>query len=172
MARARTRRAPGWRPQPSWGGTTDASFITVNAATSILVATLIASTAAPETVRRTRGVLGWKSDQNAASEDPVGAFGICVVSEPAATAGVASVPTPFTDFDSDLWFVHQFMGVDHTFGSAVGFNQVANWYDIDSKAMRVVSEDERLVLVVENGHASQGAQFWHSMRILSTQSAK
>ena len=169
MARRTSRRgAAGWKPQPQWGATNLAAFSTLAQATKVLAFTLTVSAGIPETLRRTRGLIGWKSDQSAASETPIGAFGMCVVSADAAAAGVASVPGPFSDDDSDLWVVHQFVGVNITFADATGFASIASWYEVDSKAMRTVTEDERLVGVWENGHASQASQFWHGIRVLST----
>ncbi len=60
-----------------------------------------------ETVRRTIGNIWVVSDQAAADEVQVGAFGCIVVTDLAAAAGAASIPGPFTDANDDGWFVWQ-----------------------------------------------------------------
>ncbi len=69
----------------------------------------------PFTVVRVRGELWTKSDQIIASENPFGAMGAAVVSQPALTAGVASVPTPISEEASELWFLHQFWASGFTY---------------------------------------------------------
>jgi hypothetical protein len=112
------------------------------------------------------------SDQILASEFIVGAFGMCVVSEDAFAAGAASIPGPFSDASSDLWMVHQYFAQSFQFASGVGagFNgSFGMQLDIDSKAMRKVTEEERLVVMVENGSAD-GMVFNVALRVLSTAS--
>ena len=107
----------------------------------------------PNTVRRTFGLINWRSDQAAADEFPMGAFGMCIVSESAAAVGAAALPGLFTEASSDLWFVHQFLFAPVEFVSAAGFESAAGrQYAINSKAMRKFSEEEVVVLMIENGH--------------------
>ena len=75
------------------------------AATKVLLGVFVLSVPTL-TIRRTLGLVNWRSDQNSGDEEPLGAFGMCVVSNEAIAAGVASVPGPYTDADADLWFVH------------------------------------------------------------------
>ncbi len=95
----------------------------------------------------------------------MGAYGICIVSQDAFAAGVASMPGPFSDASSDLWMVHQFMFAPVRVGTG-GFQEVAIQYTIDSQAMRKVTEEERVVSIVENGHATHGALFLIELRLL------
>ncbi len=169
MANRRTTRSTrGFRPQTSWAAVTPATEQTVNAATKVLIGSFVASS--PETVRRTFGILNWRSDQTVNDERPMGAFGMCVVSNEAFAAGVASMPGPFTDADSDLWFVHQLMfAAFEQSGTVDGFESAAGQsYTINSKAMRKVTDDERIVMILENGHASQGAVAYVAVRLLSS----
>ncbi len=58
----------------------------------------------PFTVVRVRGLWHVSSDQEVADEVQHIAMGFAVVSDQAIAAGVASVPTPFAEAASDLWF--------------------------------------------------------------------
>ncbi len=171
-ARRQVRRGRGFKPSTTWNSATSAVETAVAAATKVLLATQ-STTLDTETIRRTRGLIAWRSDQVVADEAVMGAFGMCVVSADAAAAGVASVPGPFTDPGSDLWFVHQFMYDRLEFqsgtGVSAGFTTHVQ-YLIDSSAMRKVTDEERLILVVENGHASNGATFSFNIRFLSSAS--
>ena len=135
-------------------------------ATKVLVGSF--ATTEPQTVRRTFGLVNWRSDQVAADESPMGAFGMCVVSEDAFAAGVASLPGPFTDANSDLWFVHQYLFSAVEFTSAAGFESAAGrQYPISSKAMRKFTVEERVVLVIENGHPTFAAFQYLMIRLLT-----
>jgi len=105
----------------------------------------------PFTVVRTRGLLYLSSDQIAASEDQYCAYGETVVSEQAATAGIASVPTPIVEPESD-WHVYETLMSDFRFGTGIGFVSPGGMERVfDSKAMRKVDVGEQLVAVVEAG---------------------
>ncbi len=118
-------------------------------------------------MRRTRGLIHWASDQAAADEAPIGAFGMCVVTADALAAGAASVPGPLSDDESDVWFVHQYMFQDYELVSASGSLNMGVQYMIDSKAMRKVNASQAIALVVEAG-ATFGAVFHFGIRIAST----
>ena len=112
----------------------------------------------PFTVVRTHLELQIQSDQTAASELQLGAIGLCVVSDQAVGIGVTAVPTPVTDADSDLWFLHQWIMSSFLFASGVGLEEPnTRRYSIDSKAMRKVNDDEQVIIVAElNGAISSG----------------
>ena len=120
-----------------------------------------------ETLIRTRGLVTIRSDQFAASENMIGAFGMCIVTDQAASIGITAIPHPATDAAWGGWFVHFFYSQQMRFGTGVGFdpNAVVQ-YPIDSKAMRKVDEDETLAVVVENA-GSEGIVITSSVRILS-----
>ncbi len=125
--------------------------VSVAADTAVLVGQLNAAALAfrPFTVIRTRLVVGWESDQVAATESPMGGFGIQVVTSAAITAGIGSVPTPISEIDAD-YFVYQSLISHIEFGSAVGFQKQAfRQYEIDSKAMRKVGPDQDMAITVE-----------------------
>ena len=157
----------GFRPPTDWTALQSTVLTNIAGATKILAGSFTVG-GSTETVRRTRALIHWKSDQLVASEYAIGAFGMCVVSEDAFAAGVASVPGPFTDASSDLWFVHQYILSDFIFGDATGFDSMGGRsYEVDSKAMRRVTDEERIVLVFENGSAL-GAQFGFAVRLLGS----
>ncbi len=168
MARNRfpaRRTAPGLK---QWTSTVPQSDISVLAAASAVIDSFfVTSGAAPETVLRTRGLFTIQTDQVSATETPFGALGLCVVSDQALAAGVASVPTPYTDADSDLWFYHQYFAAPVLFGTTTGIRRLDQQYEIDSKAMRRLSEDESIILVVENASAADGLRYIVDLRILS-----
>ncbi len=107
------------------------------------------------------------TDQLAASERVIGAFGLCVVSQEAAAAGAASIPGPFTEAESDLWFVHQYLYSSMVFGDATGFRKLDQQYEIDSKAMRKVTEEEVVAIMIENG-TTTGLNWWLGFRTLTS----
>ena len=151
----------------SWTALTPTIETTIAPATKLLVGSL--TTAGPVTVRRTFGLVNWRSDQVAADESPMGAFGMCVVSEDAFAAGAASIPGPFSDASSELWLVHQFLFAPVEFTSAAGFESAAGrQYVINSKAMRKFTEEERLVFMIENGHPTQAALQYFMLRVLTS----
>ena len=157
-----------FRPPTEWGALQNTADVTVAAATKVLLGSFF--TTRPLTVRRTRGSVAWKTDQLAVTEQPVGAFGMCIVSDNAFAAGAASIPGPFTESDSDLWFVHQYLYSSMFVASSIGIaTRPETQYAIDSSAMRKWTEEERIVLMVENGHATNGALFWLGIRLLVSQ---
>ena len=123
----------------------------------------------PFTILRTRGMIGVVSDQVIAEEFPFGAFGACVVSEPARAVGVGSLPTPITDEGSELWFLHQFwmtnlmVSVGAPTSLAPGSLKI---FEFDSKAMRKVEEGQAVVFVIENSSDTDGAFFFLKFRML------
>jgi len=125
----------------------------------------------PFTVVRTHLFVSMSSDQNSANEDQVAGIGLCVVSSQAVATGVAAVPTPITDLSSDLWFVHQLMMSDYTFQSATGTNPRAGLpFEIDSKAMRKVNDDQEIIVCTEVSSLGDGASMLIGGRLLIKES--
>ncbi len=111
----------------------------------------------PFTFVRWRAVLQVRSDQTASSEDQLGAYGIAVVSDEAVAVGVTAVPTPVTEMNSDLWFVHQIFMHSIQVSSAVGIlSPAGSVYQVDSKAMRKVEDGQDVVGVGELSGAGAG----------------
>ena len=112
----------------------------------------------PFTIIRTHLELFGSSDQAAASESFAFAVGLAVVSEQAAAIGVTAVPTPITDMESDMFFLHKVVMGDFVFASGSGFQDtpIGSGISIDSKAMRKVNNDQNVVLVLEGAIAGFG----------------
>ncbi len=126
-----------------WTASADiAGYTTLAAAASVLDQTL--SNAVQTTVMRTRGSISVLSDQIITSEEPFGAIGMCIVSDQAAAVGISSIPTPMTEAESDLWFVHEFFYAPVTFVTAVGMGDISQTFHFDSKAMRKVAPNETI----------------------------
>ncbi len=101
----------------------------------------------PFTIVRSHFVLMVISDQAAAIEEQVGAFGLAVVSSEAVNVGVTAVPTPVTESGSSLFFVHQFYmaAMQEITDRAVG----PEIYQVDSKAMRKVEVGQDIITIGE-----------------------
>jgi len=129
-----------------------AATMTSEGGTTLLVLTATEAAKRPFTIIRTHLELMIQSDQSAATEVQVAAVGMCVVSDQARAVGISAVPTPITDSGSDLFFVHQFLFSNFNFLTAAGFSEgraAAQYYSVDSKAMRKVNDDEDVLVVAE-----------------------
>ena len=159
------RRIVEWFAGPATTVTTNLAASTVLLHSSFNAA---AVALLPFTIMRTRGELWVFSDQDAATRTPFGAIGISVVSAQALAAGVASVPDPITDEGSDLFFLHQFWMAHITVLSSVGFQggDFLSRYSFDSKAMRKVSIDQQVAVVIANQAATGGINFVWRFRML------
>ncbi len=165
---ARRQRGGGYRPPTEWTQLNQTAETAVAGGAKVLVGSFF--TDGPTTVRRTRGLISWVSDQVAAIELPMGAFGLCVVSDDAFAAGAASLPGPFTDAGSELWFVHQYVYA-RNIASTAGIEAWPNQYVIDSSAMRKFTEEERIVVMWESGAAvGSGAFTLFMLRLLTSDS--
>jgi len=138
------------------------------ASTAVVIGSLnaVALALRPFTVVRTRGSVLFRSDQSAASESYGGGFGAAVVSDQAVAIGVTAVPTPVTDFDSDLWFmIEQFFG-RFDFADATGSREVGRTMQIDSKAMRKVDQGQDIVIALETSSISSSMVLDSALRFL------
>ncbi len=130
---------------------------TLSASAATLVATLNAAALAlrPFTIVRTHLDIFFESDQSAAGEFTGGVFSMQVVTETAAAAGIASIPTPLTETDADF-FVYQGLYARLRLLSSVGFVErgADSTFVVDSKSMRKVSTDDDVALVAELRYAT------------------
>ena len=105
----------------------------------------------PFTVVRTHLVIKFRSDQQAASEVVQGVYTQQVVKETASAAGIGSLPGGIDESDVDF-FVYQPVFSDFVLGTSVGLEQLmgpANYWSVDSKAMRKVGIDDDIVDVLD-----------------------
>jgi len=149
----------------NWSRSVAAVFIAVPAASKVLLTQAVLSNPGiTETIVRTRGRISIQSDQGAAREDQLGAFGIVVVNDIALAAGAASIPGPATNASDDGWFLWEpfawtGLQVDGQGGPMV--------IELDSKAARRVEEGFGLAFMVENTHATFGLEVALSCSILT-----
>ena len=142
MARARG----GSRGVKEWGGVV---FAEVNLTqTQSLLASFIES-GSPSTILRVRGQIFIKGTPDAITDDENVGLGLIVVSEQSAVVGGASLPGPIQSIQSP-WLWHQFIPLAAGTAALTG-NDLGSMVrvDIDSKAMRKLGIEERLVLVGE-----------------------
>ena len=153
MARQRRfagRGAGRIRRPMDWAGSISAVAETSVPGNSSVIGTLVPKVGwegkTALTIVRIRGVMRIRAGETA-NDEVVGAYGIIVVKETARVAGVASVPKPGTDGDSDwmYWtpFFNKFLtAVEGRFPMVI---------PIDTKAMRKVDpQADALIEVVQN----------------------
>ena len=160
--RSRGSSAPA-RPAYAWGWSTFAldAFVNIPAASSVLLGSIIATTAQQVLVERALGTIVWVSDQTALVEEQIGRFGAIVVSADAAAAGVASIPDPDTDAGAPWWLYQTFASKGPVLST--GFAEIA----IDGKARRILNTNEVISFVVTNQHATHAFDFIVNLRILA-----
>ncbi len=131
----------------------DQANITSTGATTLLLTSLNAAALAlrPFTIVRTRGMFHISSDQTGALEFQETAYGSIVVSDEAVAVGATAIPRPFDDAGWDGWLMWQSYTNALEFGDATGFMfPAAMTWQIDSKGMRKVSDNETVVLMCES----------------------
>ena len=126
---------------------------TVASGGKTLLVSLSASALAlrPFTIVRTRARVMYQSDQLAATENPQASMGVVVVSDQAVAAGGASIPGPITNPDAP-WLVYEGLHSPTIFLSAIGLVEPAGLvFELDSKAMRKVGNNEDIAVMIEQG---------------------
>ena len=165
-ARRGFRRSSG--PTRIWTGTGASVYTNVPAATKVLLGSFTSTANIDETVLRCVGAFSVRSDQAAASEDQLGAFGLCVVTDRAIAIGFSAVPGPVTNIADDVWSTYMTIAQSFEFVSAVGVRpDMAHLYNFDSKAKRKIPDGYSLAVVVENAHATHGFDIALTVRVLS-----
>ena len=162
-------RRAGKVRQTYWGSVISTGEITVAANTTILT-TLFSSSllaqAFEDTIIRTRGFVYVRSDQLAATEHQIGAWGIKLQNQRAVTAGVASVPRPIEEPDQD-WLAYGMFGSTLQFSTGSGFDGApGRLLEVDSKAMRKIHDADALIFVIENPSASFAFVFMLGFHVL------
>ena len=151
-------RTRGLRRLTAWGqgpGGTGVSGIT--SGVSQFLGASVTGTQEGLTVIRIRGFCQlFLSTAGNVTDGFTGALGIGIATLAAVTAGIASVPTPLTEEDSENWLWHQYFGV-HT--AVVDTPEAASsiTFEIDSKAMRKFPTEMAIyaaIEVIEQGAAT------------------
>ena len=139
--------------QVTWVGPADQNTVAVASGASVIIASFAPFTGASmhkPTIVRTRGAVAIAPQTFGADVAISGAFGVGIVSDEAFAAGTASIPRPFDDAGWDGWFVWGSFSEFYEFGSSVGVRRQALQIEVDSKAMRKVSDNETIVLMAES----------------------
>ncbi len=166
LVRGRGRVFP--KRSTAWSSTTSITSYTALAANTVILDQVAVPQVLEQTIVRIRGLLVVRSDQVSANENVHGAFGIALVEEPAASVGVTAVPSPITDAAQESWLVWQAFASSLILATAVGIaSPGVSSYVIDSKAMRKVTDSQRLVILLENNSGSAGMDYWFHLRILA-----
>ena len=161
-----SRSRGGSRPNRAWSGIASVGFTGVGVSAKVILGSFaLSSDAIDETILRTVGMLAVESDQSAAVEDQIGAFGMIRVTENAFAVGITAVPGPVTDINDDGWLLMVPFAQSGASVLAAGPSSVQ--YPFDSKAKRVVEGGIRAVIVVENASASHVFQVAFVMRLLA-----
>ena len=120
-----------------------------------------------ETIRRTRGIITVRSDNTAALEFQVGAFGLVVVNDLAAGVGASAIPGPVTDASDDGWFVWQ--PIAQASWTGISGAAEGHVYEFDSKAMRRVEQGFQVAVMVEQtSGALSGFEIMTNFSMLTT----
>ncbi len=117
------------------------------------------------TIVRTRGFVCIKPNSVAADAEIIGAVGMGIVSSEALTAGIASMPEPFTDADWGGWALWRAFSYDFEFSDASGFNFPGWNFELDSKAMRKMGPNEALVVIAESQTGAYDMAFIHRVLV-------
>ena len=168
--RNRSRRAP--RRRTSWiGNAPDLSiFQTLAAGTAFISlaydtrSTVVPPT--PFTIARIRGRFAVSSPAATDDLEIIGAYGIAVVNGEAFDAGVASIPTPWSESFDDRWLYHTFFfGNQHQITDTFGFSMPVQ-IEVDNKGMRKVNFGDVIVFVIENAHNADAFEWDDAFRTL------
>ena len=138
------------RSVKQWIGTADQGGTAVASGAKLLIQTLVPTSAV--TILRNRGYLMVRPQAGSVDLIADGAFGIGIVSEQAVTTGITAIPGPFTDSGWGGWLFHTFWRVFLDVTTDVGRlgQEFGAQYEIDSKAMRKLGVNERMVEVFES----------------------
>ena len=166
--RFQNRQRSASRPNRTWFRIVTTAIVNIPAASKVLIATgVLGNQGIDETILRTVGMLSIGTDNTAGNEAQVGAFGMTVVKDTAAAAGVASIPGPITEGGDDGWVLYVPFAQTWDAATAVGHTVRSVQYPFDSRGKRIVSTGESLAIVCENAHATEGFDLLVVMRVLS-----
>jgi len=103
------------------------------------------------TVLRIRGNVLIVATPNAAGDSDNLCMGFAVVTDNAASASGAAVPSPVDDLTSDIWLWHQVVPLNAAGATAIANDSIGSVIrvEIDSKAMRKMPPGKSLALIAE-----------------------
>jgi len=123
---------------------------------------------APFTITRTIGYIGVAPSATTAEQFSHGAYGIQVINGEAFDAGIASMPTPYTDSLEDRWLVFKYWSMMYAFNVGAGGTSHSRnpQIDFDSRAQRKVEVGDVIVSVFENGALTDAVDMQANFRML------
>ncbi len=165
-------RVRGYRRKTTWEFGPNAQDVTVSSSAQKLFTTGIQLASVTQaTIVRIRGFINiWMTAGTASGDGFMGAFGIGIATADALAAGVAAVPSPLEDEFWDGWMWHSYWDtrvLTATFADGVNAGSVYQRIEIDTKAMRILRDDEVLFGTndqVESGTAT--AEYNAESRVL------
>ena len=167
-ARRRASSVRPYKPSGGWSGLI-VQPTSVPALNKVLLASFAPQIGLTLTIRRTHVSLMFSSDQNAASENVIGAIGMGVFNDTTIAAGVAGLPDPVTDVSDDVWFLFQGLHSRISVRGTDGLVEPAgSIIEVDSKAMRKLPNGRSLALVVANADAVFGSLIQCTIRLYTT----
>ena len=142
------RRRTGWDLGPGQNAVTEITSTSVTILGSGIILLIDGAT-----LVRTRGSFqAYLTAVAGAGQGFHGAIGIGIVNEDAFAVGVSTIMDPITDADFDGWLYHRFFDIHSVTGTlADGVNSVGveTSFEVDSKAMRKVTDGDVLFAAVE-----------------------
>ena len=140
------------RPNRTWTGLVQSSLTTVSASSKVLISSVVLSNQGiDETILRVVGGLRIMSDQTAATEDQIGAFGLVIITDAAFAIGITAISDPVTEISDDGWMTYVPFAQRFRFLDASGFSEPAGgWYPFDSRGKRILSSGQRIAVVIAN----------------------
>ena len=103
------------------------------------------------TVIRTRGEVCIKPSTSITSDlEIVGAYGIAVITDAAFAAGTISISAPFDDAGWGGWLVWRSFHYSQENVDSTGVYTNQHTQEVDSKAMRKMTDDETMVLMAQS----------------------
>ena len=157
-------RTRGARRHTDWGlGPGGTANTAVAASSSVILGAGVVLTVSG-TLSRLRGAFSaYLLTASAAGAGYQGAFGIGIVSTPAFSVGITSMPTPITEMEWNGWLYHRFFGVHAMSATPADAAAAAIEFEVDSKAMRKMETAEvtmfAAIEVVEIGTATMDVFF-------------
>jgi len=138
--------------QVTWVPPADQGYVAVAGSGATLIASFdpFASGFIKPTVVRTRGQVSVQLAAYSGDLSIVGAIGMGVVSDQAFGIGITAIPEPFDEAGWDGWFVWRSFSYRYEFHTAAS-SLKASWdFEVDSKAMRKISDNETIVIVAQS----------------------
>jgi len=151
---AHPRRRSGFvasKRQTTWVGPADQGYVAVASGAKVLVASFDpdSSSLKKTTLIRTRGMMSVRPATLSTGIDLIGAWGLAVVSDQAFGIGITAIPGPFTNAGWDGWFAWGSYSFSWDDATSVGRAIASIQFEVDSKGMRKVSDNETVVVVAE-----------------------